>query len=198
LSLPDALPIWQRLLDAGGHRAQLAAAVPQQRRRHLHRKPLHPARPARGRPGDAQQPVQAGGWRRRFRPRHLRGRRQRKELTMTSEPQKALLKDLLDQERISDILQTMLTIARTESLRLEATAGDLRRRNTILANPELFDQAALAARRASTRMHVLVSATRQATAREMGAGVPHTTMFPAGGPVQQALLKYRRAKDRSK
>jgi hypothetical protein len=107
---------------------------------------------------------------------------------MTSEPQKALLKDLLDQERVSDILQTMLTIARTESLRLEATAGDLRRRNTILANPELFDQAALAARRASTRMHVLVSATRQATAREMGAGIPHTTMFPAGGPVQQALL----------
>ena len=30
---------------------------------------------------------------------------------MTSEPQKALLKDLLDQERVSDILQTMLTIA---------------------------------------------------------------------------------------
>ena len=107
---------------------------------------------------------------------------------MTSEPQKALLKDLLDQERVSDILQTMLTIARTESLRLEATAGDLRRRNTILANPELFDQAMLAARRASNRMHVLVSATRQATAREMGAGIPHTNLFPAGGPVQQALL----------
>jgi hypothetical protein len=107
---------------------------------------------------------------------------------MTSEPQKALLKDLLDQERISDILQTMLTITRTESLRLEATAGDLRRRNTILANPELFDQATLAARRASTRMHVLVSATRQATAREMGSGVSHTAMFPAGSPVQQALL----------
>jgi len=107
---------------------------------------------------------------------------------MVGEPQKALLKDLLDQERVSDILQTMLTIARTESLRLEATAGDLRRRNTILANPELFDQAVLAARRASTRMHVLVSATRQATAREMGTGVPHATMFPAGSPVQQALL----------
>ena len=107
---------------------------------------------------------------------------------MTSEPQKALLKDLLDQERVSDILQTMLTIARTESLRLEATAGDLRRRNTILANPELFDQAARAARRASNRLHVLVSATRQATARELGAGIPHTAMFPAGGPVQQALL----------
>ena len=107
---------------------------------------------------------------------------------MTSEPQKALLKDLLGQERVSDILQTMLTIARTESLRLEATAGDLRRRNTILANPELFGQAALAARRASNRMQILVSATREATAREMGAGIPHTTMFPAGGPVQQALL----------
>jgi hypothetical protein len=107
---------------------------------------------------------------------------------MTSEPQKALLKDLLDQERVSDILQTMLTIARTESLRLEATAGDLRRRNTILANPELFDQATLAVRMASNRMHVLVSATRQATAREMGAGIPHTNLFPAGGPVQQALL----------
>jgi hypothetical protein len=107
---------------------------------------------------------------------------------MVAEPQKALLKDLLDQERVSDILQTMLTIARTESLRLEATAGDLRRRNAILANPELFGQAALAVRRASNRMHVLVSATRQATAREMGAGVPHTTMLPAGGPVQQALL----------
>jgi hypothetical protein len=104
------------------------------------------------------------------------------------EPQKALLQDLLDQERVSDIMQTMLTIARTESLRLEATAGDLRRRNTILANPELFAQAMLAARRASNRLHVLVSATRQATAREMGAGVPHTTMLPAGGPVQQALL----------
>ena len=107
---------------------------------------------------------------------------------MTSEPQKALLRDLLEQERVSEILQTMLTIARTESLRLEATSGGLLRRNTILANPELFDQATLAARRASTRMHVLVSATRQATAREMGAGVPHTTMLPAGGPVQQALL----------
>ena len=107
---------------------------------------------------------------------------------MTSEPQKALLKDLLDQERVSDILQTMLTIARAESLRLEANASDLRRRNTILANPELFDQAALAASRASNRMHVLVSATREAAAREMGAGIHHTTMFPAGGPVQQALL----------
>ena len=107
---------------------------------------------------------------------------------MIGEQQKALLKDLLDQERVSDILQTMLTIARTESLRLEATAGDLRRRNTILANPELFDQATLAARRASNRMHVLVSATRQATAREMGAGIRHTNLFPAGGPVQQALL----------
>ena len=107
---------------------------------------------------------------------------------MTSEQQKALLKDLLDQERVSDIMQTMLTIARTESLRLEAAACDLRRRNTILANPELFGQATLAAHRASNRMHVLVSATREATAREMGAGVPHTTMFPAGGPVQQALL----------
>jgi hypothetical protein len=64
---------------------------------------------------------------------------------MVGEPQKALLQDLLDQERVSDILQTMLTIARTESLRLEATAGDLRRRNTVLANPQLFDQAALAA-----------------------------------------------------
>jgi hypothetical protein len=107
---------------------------------------------------------------------------------MTSEPQKALLKDLLDQERVSDILQMMLTIARTESLRLEAAAGDLRRRNTIFANPELFDQAALAASRASNRLHVLVSATRQATARELGAGVPHATMFPVGGPVQQVLL----------
>src|ERR1039457_7061951 len=104
---------------------------------------------------------------------------------MTSEPQKAFLKDLLDQERVSDILQTMLTIARTESLRLEAAAGDLLRGDAILANSELFDQATLAARRASTRMHVLVSATRQATAREMGAGVPHTTMFPAGCPVPQ-------------
>jgi hypothetical protein len=43
-------------------------------------------------------------------------------------------------------------------------------------------------RRASNRLHVLVSATRQATAREMGAGIPHTTMFPAAGNVQQALL----------
>ena len=83
---------------------------------------------------------------------------------MTSEPQKAFLRDLLEQEQVSDILQTMLRIARTESLRLEANAGDLRRRNTILANPELFDQATLAARRATNRMHVLVSATRQATA----------------------------------
>ena len=107
---------------------------------------------------------------------------------MTSEPQKALLKDLLDQERVSDIMQTMLMIARTESLRLEANAGDLRRRNTILANLELFGQATLAASRASNRMHVLVSATREATAREMGAGIPHPAMFPAGGPVQQALL----------
>ena len=107
---------------------------------------------------------------------------------MIGEPQKALLQDLLDQERVSDIMQTMLTIARTESLRLEATAGDLRRRNTILANPELFDQAMLAARRASNRTRVLGSATRQATAREMGAGIRHTTMFPVGCPVQQALL----------
>ena len=107
---------------------------------------------------------------------------------MVGEPQKALLKDLLDQERVSDIMQTMLMIARTESLRLEANAGDLRRRNTILANRELFNQATLAASRASNRMHVLVSATREATAREMGAGIPHTTMFPVGGPVQQALL----------
>jgi hypothetical protein len=106
---------------------------------------------------------------------------------MIGEQQKALLRDLLDQERVSDILQTMLTIARTESLRLDATAGDVRRRNTILANPELFDQATLAARRASNRMHVLVSATREATAREIGAGISHTTMLPAG-PVQQALL----------
>ena len=107
---------------------------------------------------------------------------------MINDAQKALLKDLLDQERVSDILQTMLRIARTESLRLEANAGDLRRRNTILANPELFGQATLAASRASNRMHVLVSATRQATAREMGSGIPHPSMFPAGGPVQQALL----------
>ena len=107
---------------------------------------------------------------------------------MINDAQKALLRDLLEQERVSVILQTMLTIARTESLRLEATAGDLRRRNTTLANPELFDQATLAARWASNRMHVLVSATRQATARELGAGVPHATMFPAGSPVQQALL----------
>ena len=107
---------------------------------------------------------------------------------MIGEQQKALLQDLLDQERVSDILQTMLTIARTESLRLEATAGDLRRRNAILANHELFGQATLAASRASNRMHVLVSATREATAREMGAGIPHPAMFPAGGPVQQALL----------
>ena len=107
---------------------------------------------------------------------------------MTSEPQKAFLKDLLDQERVSDILQTMLMIARAESLRLEANAGDLRRGNTILANPELFNQATLAASRASNRMHVLVSATREAAAREMGAGIPHPAMLPAGGPVQQALL----------
>ena len=107
---------------------------------------------------------------------------------MIGEQQKDLLKDLLDQERVSDIMQTMLMIARAESLRLEANAGGLRRRNTILANPQLFDQATLAASRASNRMHVLVSATREATAREMGAGIPHTTMFPVGGPVQQALL----------
>ena len=107
---------------------------------------------------------------------------------MINDAQKALLKDLLDQERVFDIMQTMLTIARTESLRLEATSGDLRSRNTILANPELFDQATLAARRASSRMHVLVSATREAAAREMGAGVPHTNMFPIVGPIQQALL----------
>ena len=107
---------------------------------------------------------------------------------MIGEQQKDVLQDLLKQERVSEILQTMLTIARTESRRLEATAGDIRRRNTILANRELFDQASLAARRASNRMHVLVSATREATAREMGAGVPHTTNFAAGGPVQQALL----------
>jgi hypothetical protein len=104
------------------------------------------------------------------------------------EQQKDLLQDLLKQERVSDIMQTMLTIARTESLRLEANAGDIRRRHTILANPELFDQATLAARRASNRMQVLVSATREAAARETGVGIPHTTMLPAGGPVQQALL----------
>jgi hypothetical protein len=34
------------------------------------------------------------------------------------EQQKDLLQDLLKQERVSDILQTMLTIAHTESLRL--------------------------------------------------------------------------------
>ena len=107
---------------------------------------------------------------------------------MIGEQQKDLLQDLLKQERVSEILQTMLTIARTESRRLEATAGDIRRRNTILANRELFDQATLAARMASNRMRVLVSATREAAAREMGAGIPHTTLFSAGGPVQQALL----------
>ena len=107
---------------------------------------------------------------------------------MTSEPQKALLRDLLEQERVSEILQTMLTIARTESLRLEATAGGLRRRNAILANPKLFDQATVAARRASSRMHLLVSATREAATREIGAGIPHPSMFPAAGPVQQVLL----------
>ena len=107
---------------------------------------------------------------------------------MIGEQQKDLLQDLLKQERVSEILQTMLTIARTESRRLEATAGDIRRRNTILANRELFDQATLAARMASNRMRVLVSATREAAAREMGAGIPHPAMFPAGGPVQQALL----------
>ena len=107
---------------------------------------------------------------------------------MISDAQKDLLQDLLKQERVSEILQTMLTIARTESRRLEATAGDIRRRNTILANRELFDQATLAARMASNRMRVLVSATREAAARETGAGIPHTTMFPVGGPVQQALL----------
>ena len=107
---------------------------------------------------------------------------------MINDAQKALLRDLLEQERVSEILQTMLTIARAESLRLEANAGDLRCRHKILAHRELFDQATLAASRASNRMHLLVSATRQATAREMGAGVPHTTLFSAGGPVQQALL----------
>jgi hypothetical protein len=107
---------------------------------------------------------------------------------MINDAQKALLRDLLEQERVSEILQTMLTIARTESLRLEATSGDLRRRNTVLANPELFDQATLAARRASSRMHVLVSATREAATREIGAGIPHPSMFPAAGPVQQVLL----------
>src|SRR5450759_2105415 len=107
---------------------------------------------------------------------------------MINDAQKALLRDLLEQERVSDILQTMLTIARTESLRLEATSGGLRRGNTILANPELFDQATLAARRASNRLHVLVSATREATSRELGAGIQHPAMFTAGGPVQQALL----------
>jgi hypothetical protein len=107
---------------------------------------------------------------------------------VTSEQQKALLKDLLDQERVSDILQTMLTIARAESLRLEANAGDLRYRHKILAHRELFDQATLAARRASNRLHVLVSATREAATREMGAGIRHTTMSPVAGPVQQALL----------
>src|ERR1039458_4197006 len=107
---------------------------------------------------------------------------------MTSEPQKALLKDLLDQERVSDIMQKMLMIARPESLRLEANAGELRRGDTIHIYTKLFNQATLAASRASNRMHVLVSATREATAREMGAGIPHTTMFPVGGPVQQALL----------
>ena len=107
---------------------------------------------------------------------------------MINDAQKALLRDLLDQERVSDILQTMLMIARTESLRSEATAGGLRRRNAILANRELFDQATLAARRASSRMHVLVSATREAATREIGAGIPHPSMFPAAGPVQQVLL----------
>ena|ERR1019366_4694322 len=107
---------------------------------------------------------------------------------MINDAQKALLRDLLDQERVSDILQTMLMIARTESLRLDATSGGLRRRNTILSNPELFDQATLASCRASNRLHVLVSATRQAATREIGAGIPHPSMFPAAGPVQQVLL----------
>jgi|ERR1022692_4181378 hypothetical protein len=75
-----------------------------------------------------------------------------------------------------------LVIARTESLRLEATAGGLRRRNAILANRELFEQTTQAARRASSRLNVLVSATRQATAGKMGAGIPPHQHVPGRRP----------------
>jgi hypothetical protein len=97
-----------------------------------------------------------------------------------NDAQKQVLADLLDQESVSDILQTMVMLTATEARRLGRPI--MRCRN---AQPASL-QSCYAQKRAMVRLEILQKATQEATAQENTAGITHYRFNTQ--PVQQALL----------
>ena len=99
---------------------------------------------------------------------------------MINDAQKQVLANLLEQEPVSDILQTMVTIS-------EAQARRLGRPIMTLGNAQPASlQSCYAQKRAMVRTEVLKKATQEAAACEVGAGF--VARFQVGQPAQMALL----------
>ena len=99
---------------------------------------------------------------------------------MITDGQRTVLGELLQQEKISDILQAMTGLIATEKKRLEKTL-DLAGTNQVVAA-----QAAQAVRKAGAQFTVMCAVTKEATAVEIiNAGAFQTV---AAKPVQMALF----------
>jgi hypothetical protein len=101
---------------------------------------------------------------------------------MITDTQKETLRDLLLQERVSDILQTMVTLAAAEATRLGRPIM------TLDVGSKLRHQTLDAAKQATVRLEILQQATREATAREGVAAFVSSITLQLGQPVQMALL----------
>jgi hypothetical protein len=102
-----------------------------------------------------------------------------------NDAQKQVLADLLDQESISDILQTMVTITQAESRRLgrPVMAGLGNTRPASL-------QSCYARKRVMTRLMILRKTTAEVTECELSAQLQYSgpAVSQIGQPVQQVLL----------
>ena len=101
---------------------------------------------------------------------------------MINEREKTVLAELIQRESISDLLQTMVTLAGRESVRIQD--------NLLEGAPErglLRQQCMVALEDADTRVKILRVLTQTAAAQEMQMGVPFTSAVSAGA-AQMSLL----------
>ena len=100
---------------------------------------------------------------------------------MINKQEKIVLADLLQRESVSDIVQTMLTLAGRESVRLQD--------NLVDGAPQglLKRQFSAALEEAEVRVKILRVLTQTAAAQEVQMGVPFAAVAAAGA-TQMSIL----------
>ena len=103
---------------------------------------------------------------------------------MIQDNEKAVLAELLQRERVSDILQGMVLISRDETKRLNTTLG----RAQDCGKGPVAAGVGKALQDAENTLSVLILATHEATAEEGRLGVERRVPLPTNDTVQMAFL----------